>query len=307
MSVPKDTAFTLTKWQAWLLATRPRTLPASAAPVIVAGAAAFYDQVFRLDITLFALAASILLQIGANFANDVFDYHKGADNEHRLGPLRVTQAGLLTPREMYAGMFVVFGLATLAGIYLISQAGLPILLIGIFAILAAIAYTGGPLPYGYLGLGDLFVFIFFGPAAVCGTYYAQAGVVSSLAVWVSIPMGLLITAILAVNNLRDLETDARAGKITLAVRYGALFVQVEYIFCLLIAFTIPALLVFGTGFSPWIFTVYISLIWVPQLIKAIFTSKGKRLNLILAGTGQLVLYYAIFLSVGLVIAAMIAH
>src|SRR5512133_3920193 len=202
--------------QVWTMASRPRTLPAAAAPVIAASAAAFASGHFDPLPALAALLGALLLQIGANFANDVFDYQKGADTAERMGPLRVTAAGLLSPRQVKAGMWVVFGLAALCGLYLALHAGWVVVIIGLLSIVTAIAYTGGPYPLGYHGLGEVAVFLFFGLAAVCGTYYVQALRLDPVAVWTAIPMGLLIVAILVVNNLRDVDTDRATGKMTLA-------------------------------------------------------------------------------------------
>ena len=222
-----DTA-RLSYTQRWLIASRPKTLPAATVPVIVGTAAAFKDNVFQFGPALAALLGALLIQIGANFANDVFDYKKGADTAERLGPTRVTQAGMLSPGQVYAGMVVVFGLATLIGVYLVLVAGWAVILIGVFSILAALAYTGGPFPLGYNGLGDIFVFIFFGLVAVCGTYFVQAGTLGALAWWGALPVGFLATAILVVNNLRDVKTDRIAGKKTLAVRFGESGARAEY-------------------------------------------------------------------------------
>jgi 1,4-dihydroxy-2-naphthoate octaprenyltransferase len=285
--------------QVWLLAARPKTLPAAAAPTIVGSAAAWFDGQFQPWPALACLLAALLLQIGANLANDVFDFHRGADTEHRLGPMRVTQAGLLAPKQVLAGMWVTFGLASLLGLYLASVAGWPVIVIGLLSIAAAVAYTGGPFPFGYYGLGDLFVFLFFGLAAVCGTYFVQAVTVSALAWWSAIPMGLLITAILVVNNLRDIETDRRAGKRTLAVRLGAGGARAEYSFCLSGAYLAPVLM--------WLFWVapagvllsWGSLVLAPALLRLVYREKGRALNEALAGTGRLSLVYALLFSLGL--------
>ncbi len=214
------TNLSLNKWQIWLLAARPKTLPAAASPAIVGSAVAFSVGKFHFGPALAALLGALLLQIGANLANDVFDFHRGADTQARLGPTRVTQAGLLTPTEVTRGMWVVFGLAAISGIYLTAVAGWLVVLIGVAAIAAAIAYTGGPFPLGYYGLGEIFVFIFFGLVAECGTVFVQAKGLSPLAWWSAVPMGLLVVNILVVNNLRDIETDRTAGKKTLSVRLG---------------------------------------------------------------------------------------
>lgn len=283
----------------WLLAIRPKTLPAAAAPVIVGSAAALVENRFLIVPALAALAGALLLQIGANLANDVFDYHRGADDESRLGPTRVTQAGLLTSAQVLLGMWVVFGLAIIIGIYLFLIAGWPVLLIGIFSILAALAYTGGPFPLGYYGLGDLAVLVFFGPVAVCGTYYVQAGAVNLAAIWASIPMGLLTVAILVVNNLRDIESDRLAGKMTLAVRLGARGARWEYILCLLGAYSIPFLMGLVRISSFWVLISWLSVPLAIRLIRMIIFQEGKALNKALAGTGQLELLYGILFSLGL--------
>ena len=285
----------------WLLAIRPKTLPAAAAPVIVGSAVAIMEGQFKWAPGLAALAGALLLQIGANLANDVFDFHKGADNESRLGPTRVTQAGLLTSAQVLRGMWIVFGLATSFGIYLVSVAGWPVIAIGIFSILAALAYTGGPFPLGYYGLGDVAVFIFFGPVAVCGTYFVQAGTVSATAIWASIPMGLLTVAILVVNNLRDIETDRMVGKKTLAVRLGEQGAQWEYALCLLGAYLIPLVMGLVGVSSFWVLLSWLSVPIAIRLMRMMINRKGRALNKALSGTGQLELLYGILLGLGLVL------
>lgn len=287
--------------QIWLLAARPKTLPAAAAPVVVGTAAAIAGQVFRPGPALAALLGALLIQIGTNFANDVFDFKKGADTTTRLGPLRVTQAGLLSPRQVMVGMWLTFGAAALVGLYLIMVGGWPIVVIGLLSIASGIAYTAGPFPLGYNGLGDLFVFIFFGLVAVCGTYYVQAGTVSPAAFWTAIPMGLLATAILVVNNLRDVDTDRAAGKKTLAVRFGAKGAQVEYFLLVGLAYLIP-LLMWLTGVStPWVLLAWLSLPLVGPLVQLIMHEKGRPLNQALAGTARLELVYGFLFSVGLIV------
>jgi 1,4-dihydroxy-2-naphthoate polyprenyltransferase len=245
MEVPHNQAeqhATLTKWQSWRLASRPRTLPAAVAPVIVGTALAVYAGAFRPLAALAALLAALLIQIGSNFANDLGDFQRGADIRERVGPLRVTSAGLLSPREVKTGMFAVFGLAALCGIYLITLGGWPILAIGLLSILAAVAYTAGPLPFGYYGLGDLAVFIFFGLIAVVGTFYVQAGHVTPLVWLAALPMGALVTNILVVNNIRDVDTDAQVGKRTLAVLLGRRGARLEYVALLVLSYAIPLVL-----------------------------------------------------------------
>ena len=286
-------------WNAWTLAIRPRTLPAAAAGVITGCALAWRDGFFRLDAALTCLLTALLLQIGSNLANDVFDYERGTDTPERLGPVRVTQAGLLTPPQVKTGMIVVFALAAVLGLYLAWLGGWPILLIGLAAILSAIAYTGGPFPLGYYGLGDFFVFIFFGLASVAGTYYIQAGFVSAAAWWMSIPPGLIITAILVVNNLRDLENDRKAGKHTLAVILGEGATKTQYLICVFAAyFVLP--LVALLGILPWLsLLAWASLPIAIRTARVVLTQRGRALNAALAGTGQIALLFSILVWIGL--------
>ena len=253
----------------WMLAARPKTLPAAAAPVVVGASVAISNGVFSFWPALAALLGALLLQIGANFANDVFDYKKGADTTERLGPVRVTQAGLLSPKQVMAGMWLTFGLAAVVGLYLVYVGGWPIVVIGLLSIICAIAYTGGPFPLGYNGLGDLFVFIFFGLVAVCGTYYVQALTVSLAAVWASVPVGLLATAILVVNNLRDINTDRAAGKMTLAVRLGPRRGRWEYVALIGFAYALlPCLLALG-GRSAWVLLPLLTLPMALRLLRTV--------------------------------------
>lgn len=238
--------------RAWLLACRPATLSASSVPVLVGSACAYLAGSFRLGPALAALVGAGLLQIGSNFANDVFDFEKGADTEERVGPTRAVQAGLITPRAMKRGMLGVFGLAVLVGAYLTSVAGPVVVVIGVSSIIAAIAYTGGPYPLGYNGLGDVFVMLFFGFVAVLGTLYVQHGKLTLLGWLTSIPVGSLATAILVVNNVRDCETDARVGKRTLAVRWGKRAGVAEYVVLCAVSYAVPPMLCAGLGLKLWV-------------------------------------------------------
>lgn len=286
-------------WNTWGLAVRLRTLPAAAAGVITGSALAWYDGFFRLDAALACLATAILLQIGSNLANDVFDFERGTDTAERAGPVRVTQAGLLTPAQVKIGMLVVFGLAALFGLYLAFLGGWPIILLGLAAILSAIAYTGGPFPLGYYGLGDLFVFLFFGLASVAGTYYVQAGFVSAAAWWMAVPPGMIITAILVVNNLRDLENDRKAGKRTLAVILGERKSKAEYLICMIAAYLIIPLAAY-LDILPWSsLLTWLSLPLAIRTARIVFTQKGRPLNAALAGTGQVALLFSILFWIGL--------
>jgi 1,4-dihydroxy-2-naphthoate polyprenyltransferase len=286
-------------WNAWELAIRLRTLPAAAAGVITGSALAWQDGFFRIDAALACLLTAILLQIGSNLANDVFDFERGTDTPERLGPMRVTQAGLLTPAQVKYGMFVVFALAALFGLYLAWLGGWPIVIVGLAAILSAIAYTGGPFPLGYYGLGDLFVFIFFGLASVAGTYYVQAKSVSAAAWWMAIPPGLIITAILVVNNLRDLENDRKAGKHTLAVLLGERASKIQYLICMIGAYLIIPLAIL-VGVVPWLsMLTWLSMPLAIRTMNVAVLRTGRSLNAGLAGTGQVALLFSILFWIGL--------
>ena len=289
-------------WQAWGLAIRPRTLPAAAAGVVMGSALAWRDGFFRVDAALACLFAALLLQIGSNLANDVFDFERGTDTPERLGPTRVTQAGLLSPSQVKIGMAVVFALAALLGLYLAWLGGWPIILIGIAAIISAVAYTGGPFPLGYYGLGDIFVFIFFGLASVAGTYYVQAGAVSSAAWWMSMPMGLIITAILVVNNLRDLENDRKAGKHTLAVMLGARGARIEYVLCVVSAYFVVPVLILTNIIPVFSLLTWLSVPLAWKTLRVAFTQEGRPLNAALSGTGQIAFVYSVLFWIGVALA-----
>lgn len=286
--------------QAWILAARPKTLPAVTAAVVAGCGAALAEGVFRPLLALAALGIGLLLQIGANLANDYFDYFKGADTPERLGPLRVTASGLLTPAQVRQGMIVVFGTAGLLGAGLALSAGWPALLAGVAAILAAIVYSGGPRPYGYHGLGDLAVFIFFGPVAVCGTHFVQAGRLSWLALAASLPMGFLITALLVVNNLRDIPTDRAAGKRTLAVLLGRRGAIAEYLALLAGAYLVPSAMIALGLASGRVLYAWLTLPYAYRQVRIVLAEEGRSLNQALAGTSQLALYYAVLFSVGII-------
>jgi 1,4-dihydroxy-2-naphthoate octaprenyltransferase len=287
--------------QAWIMAVRPKTLPAAISPVLVGTALAMADGRFAPLPALAALVGALLLQIGSNFANDYFDGIKGADTSDRVGPVRVTAAGLISHAAMRVGMLVVFGCAALVGLYLVWVGGWPILVVGVAAILAALTYTGGPMPFGYRGLGDLFVFLFFGPVALCGTYYVQTQSITLAALLASIALGALITAILVVNNLRDLDSDRRVGKYTLAVRLGATRTRRQYALLLLVAYLIPFALVYLYR-SGWLFLPLLTLPLAWQLSRTIEeASDGPTLNRALAGTARLSLLFALALAGGLLL------
>lgn len=301
--------------RAWLMAARPQTLPAAASPVIVGTAMAYAANRFAIVPALAALLGAELIQIGTNFANDYFDAVKGADTDEREGFTRVTQTGLIPPARVKLATATAYGLAFLVGIYLVFVGGLPIVVIGLASILAGVTYTGGPYPFGYHGLGDLFVFVFFGLVAVTGTYYVQAvsfvagsfplwiqpGTVTADVVVASLPMAALSTAILVVNNVRDLETDRATGKITLAVRLGYRGSRIEFFGLLTLAYLVP-LYFAGTGYG---LTALLPLASLPYAYRiwGIVSSRtdGEALNPALESTGKLLALYAILFATGVVI------
>jgi 1,4-dihydroxy-2-naphthoate octaprenyltransferase len=287
--------------QAWTLAARPKTLPASMSPVIVGMALAQADGVFSLWPALAALACALLIQIGTNLANDYFDYVKGADVvAERKGPIRVAASGLISLRDLRIGMAVVSGLAALVGLCLVAVGGWPILVIGAASLLSALVYTGGPFPIGYHGLGDLFVFLFFGLAAVCGTYYVQALTMTSIVVLAAIPIGALTVAILVVNNLRDIETDAKAGKRTLAVRIGPRHTRLEYVLLLVVAYAATALFWLAGWSSAWVLLPWLTLPLALRQVRTLYTTtEGPPLNKALAGTASLDLAFSLLFALGL--------
>ena len=281
----------------WILAARPATLSAALVPVAVGTACAHAIGGASLWPALAALFGAACIQIGTNFANDVFDAEKGADTDERLGPVRAVAAGLVSPRAMRVAMAIAFGLATLAGVYLVWVGGWPILALGLASIASGIAYTGGPYPLGYHGLGDVFVLLFFGFGAVCGTTYVQAGEVPLVAWLASIPVGALATAILVVNNLRDRETDARAGKRTLAVRLGRRGAIVEYALAMIAAYATPLLLARELGWLALLPVITLPLaVW---LIRRVASRTGRALNADLALTAQLLLVFGLLLALGI--------
>jgi 1,4-dihydroxy-2-naphthoate octaprenyltransferase len=284
-----------------MLAARPRTLPAALAPVIVGTALALRDGVFAPGPAIAAVVVALLLQIGANFANDVFDFRRGADTAERLGPTRVTQSGLIAERQVLAATIAVIVLAACAGMYLVLRGGLPILILGIAAIIATLAYTGGPFPLGYNGLGEVFVLIFFGFVAVAGTYYVQSLHLTATAIASAVPVGALVTNILVVNNLRDLETDRKAGKRTLAVRFGRAGTQREYLILMTVAYLTPALLWLTGALGPWTLLTWLTLPLAARLVRQTRQETGRALNKTLGGTAQLELLFSVLFAVGILL------
>jgi 1,4-dihydroxy-2-naphthoate octaprenyltransferase len=292
----------VSSWHAWLLAIRPKTLPAAVAPVLVGIALAQADGAFSLVPALAALAGALLIQIGTNLANDYFDYVKGVDTTERKGPMRVAASGLVSLTQLRIAMGFTFALAALVGLYLVAVGGWPILVLGLASIASALAYSGGPFPIGYHGLGDLFVFLFFGLGAVCGTYYVQAHSITAKTVVASVSVGTLTVAILVVNNLRDIGTDRRSGKRTLAVMLGPAATRLEYALLLVAAYvTLPLFWLVGWS-SAWVLLPCLTLPLAARLLLTMYqTTEGPLLNKALAGTANLDLGFSLLLALGLVL------
>jgi 1,4-dihydroxy-2-naphthoate octaprenyltransferase len=288
----------------WLMAARPRTLPAAVAPVLVGTAAAVESagELPRLAAFFAALVGSIFIQIGTNLANDYSDARRGADSADRLGPVRVTSSGLVAPQRVLVATWIAFAVAVACGIYLTVVAGIVILLIGVLSIAAGVLYTGGPRPYGYSGLGEVFVFLFFGLVAVNGSYYVQVEQLDALPLGLSIAVGFLATAILVVNNVRDAETDRRVGKMTLAVRMGRENAVNLYRLLVLGAYAaLPLALIAGDA-SPLPLIAFLSLPMAIGPLRTVATrTDGPALNGALAGTGALLGVFSLLVSIGLLI------
>lgn len=281
--------------QIWIMASRPKTLGAAFAPVAMGTALAYAHGGAHWLAAACALAGALLIQIGTNFANDYFDYVKGADTEARIGPTRVTQAGLVTPNQMRAAMMLVFILVFLPGAYIIYRGGWPLLAVGLVSILLGIVYTGGPFPLGYLGLADVFVLVFFGPVAVGGTYYIQTLEITRDVLFAGLAPGFLSVALLTINNLRDIDGDAKAGKRTLAVRFGREFAKAEFVASSVTAcFLVPAYFYATTSQHLWAALALLATIAVKTPIMIVLNEpEPARLNAALARTGILLPFYAI--------------
>jgi 1,4-dihydroxy-2-naphthoate octaprenyltransferase len=286
----------------WLMAARLRTLPAAIAPVLVGTSLAGFEHSFHALRFAAALLGAIFIQVGTNLSNDYSDARRGADAEDRLGPVRVTAGGLVPPSQVLVATYVSFGLAVLVGVYLIVVAGWLLLAIGAASIVAGVLYTGGPRPYGYVGLGELFVFLFFGVVAVAGSYFVQTTHLQWEAFALSVPVGLLATAILIVNNVRDLDSDRRAGKRTLAVKLGRQ--RTRLLFAATVYLAYPLALVTWTfgPLRPWLALSWLSLPLAFALVAIVRTkTDGPSLNGALARSGMLQLCFCVLLSAGLVL------
>ena len=288
--------------RSWVLAARPATLPAAVAPVVLGSAMAIGADAFRADLFLVVLVAALSIQIGVNFANDVADASRGADNEDRIGPRRAVASGLLTPRQMWAGIGVVFGIAAGCGLYLAWVAGPVILVIGVLSLLAALGYTNGPIPYGYYGLGEVFVFVFFGPVATVGTRFVYDGTTPAEA-WIGgVIMGLLAAAILVANNIRDLATDATAGKRTIAVILGRAATRWLYGAAIVTAFVIiPGAVAAGIFPTATLLAILAAPLVIAPLKAVWTTDSGPHLIAALKETARLQLAVALLLSAGFVL------
>jgi 1,4-dihydroxy-2-naphthoate octaprenyltransferase len=292
----------LSFYQRWMLAIRPKTLTAAVAPVVLGWGIAATTGQFHWGAAVAALFTSVMIQIGTNLVNDVVDFSRGADTEARTGPVRVTQTGLLTPRQVWAGVIFTFGMAILAGLYLTWLAGWPVLVIGALSLLSGIAYTAGPFPLAYNGLGDLFVFLFFGFAAVGGTVFVVSGTLPFQTWFAATAAGVLTVNILVVNNIRDIETDRLAGRKNIPVVFGRKTAEWEFALMLVAAYAIPLILVCKQLNSAWVMLTLLSL---PQGLKiwGILRSgkSGKALNPILGQTAQLLLRFCLLFTLGLLI------
>jgi len=311
----------ISRREAWLMAARPQTLPAGAAPVLIGVGLAVADGTFAPLPAVAALVGALLIQIGTNFANDYYDAVKGTDTADREGFTRVTAGGLIAPAAVKRAMAATYGLALVVGLSLVAVGGVPILVVGLSSIVAGLLYTGGPYPYGYYGLGDLFVFVYFGLVAVTGTYYVQAvatmsvgpfplglpaGSVTAAALLAGTGAGALATNILVVNNIRDRETDREAGKRTLAVMIGYRWSRVEYLALQTVASAVPLILV-AMGYSPAVLVAFASLPLAVVVGRTVLTeTTGSALNPALERTGQLLALYAVLLAAGLAVPEVIA-
>ncbi|SFG15706.1 1,4-dihydroxy-2-naphthoate prenyltransferase [Halopelagius inordinatus] len=306
----------ISRTRAWVIAARPQTLPAAAAPVFVGAGLAFHDGVFAAVPALAAFVGAALIQIGTNFANDYYDAIQGADTENREGFTRVTAGGLIDPAEVKRAMYLTFAAAVLVGTYLVYVGGVPILVVGLLSVASGIAYTGGPYPLGYHGLGDVFVFVFFGVVAVTGTYYVQAASVLAApftvgvppntfplaAVVASLPVAAISTNILVVNNVRDRDEDATTGKRTLAVRFGYGFARAEFVGLSALAYLVPLWFVARPDYGVSVLLPLLTLPYAASVARTVRTeTSGEALNPALERTGKLLALYAALFAVGLAV------
>lgn len=286
--------------QRWMLAIRPKTLPAAVGPVLMGCGLAATLEKFNWGAALAALFGAVMIQIGTNLVNDVVDYSKGADTDERLGPVRATQSGLLSPRQVWTGAALSFGLAVLAGIFLTWVAGWPVVAIGLASILAGVAYSAGPYPLASIGLGDLFVMVFFGFMAVCGTVFVVSGEVPEAAWWAGAAVGALAVNILGVNNIRDIKADRQANRRNIPVVFGRKAAEIEFGLMLVLAFIVPVLLVARHLTSWTVLFVFLSFPLGVKLLNRLRSGlEGLPLNPILGETAQLVFWYSVLFAFGM--------
>lgn len=286
----------------WVEAARPKTLAAAFVPVLVGATIAYQHELINWMATTVALICAFLIQIGTNFANDYFDFVKGADTDERIGFERATAKGLISPKTMLNATIIFMALAFVFGLYLVWVGGTVVLIIGLLSLLFGVLYTGGPFPLGYNGLGDLFVFIFFGIVAVMTTYYVNTLAWSVDTFWASLAVGALCTNILVVNNLRDAEQDKIAGKKTLGVLFGETMLKVEYTLMLLLAFAIPPHFYFQLDYEVWIFLPFLILPVALLHTKTIWTETEKRnLNQQLEKTAKFMTLFGLLFSIGIIL------
>jgi len=296
-----DAVKSVTKYDTWLIASRPKTLLAAAVPVLIGTSIVSYETKVNFIAAFVAFICSVLIQIGTNFVNDLYDYLSGADSESRKGPTRALASGLITVGEMKFAIFLVFFITFILGLYLVYISTWITLLIGLLSIFAGIAYTAGPYPLAYNGLGDVFVFLFFGVVGTVGTYYVQVVDISPLVFWASIPVGALITNILVVNNYRDIDEDREVGKNTLAVKMGKKFTRYQYLLFVILSYLILFVVYFTFNQSIFVFLPMLSLPLAVRLIKMIFSYDGEELNKTLELTAKLSAFYGFLFAVGILI------
>ncbi|MBV5327730.1 MAG: 1,4-dihydroxy-2-naphthoate polyprenyltransferase [Chlorobium sp.] len=290
----------LTPFGAWMLAVRPKTLPAGAVPVLLGSALAAADGRFSLFAALIALFCALGIQIATNFINEIYDFRKGADTVQRLGPTRTVAAGIISEKTMIRVSATLLISVFLLGLVLVYSAGWPILLVGLLSMLFAWAYTGGPYPIAYSGLGDVFVFIFFGLVATGGTYYVQALELHSSILLAAAAPGAFSVNILLVNNIRDIDTDRTVGKMTLPARIGAASARKLYVLLMLLAYLVPVA-VWMNGYSVWSLLSLLSFPLALSMIRALYASGGRALNDVLAGTGKVMTIHGLLFAAGLLI------
>jgi 1,4-dihydroxy-2-naphthoate octaprenyltransferase len=289
------------KTKIWIIASRPKTLPAAFSPVIVGSAVAHFCNSFKLTFAILALLVSLFIQIGTNFVNDLFDFRKGTDKKDRVGPERFLTTGIVTEKQVINAIIISFGIAFISGIFLVFSSNWILLAVGILSILAGISYTAGPFPLAYNGFGDIFVFIFFGFVGTIGTFYVQTHSISQLSILASIPIGALITNILVVNNYRDIEDDKLANKRTLIVVFGRNFAKIQYVFLIMISYLSLIYIYFLMDFELTIFLPFLSLPIAISLIKQIYQVEGKQLNLTLAKTAQFSVLFSLLFAISFIL------